>query len=41
MFALIISFALLNVLYGLAWHDEPAHEPTVVRRTNPKQARHE
>ena len=40
MFLLAIVTVLLSLLYGLAWHNEPAREPQV-RRTNPEQEPHE
>jgi hypothetical protein len=36
-----ISISLLIVLYALAWHDEPARQPVVVRRNHPKNESHE
>jgi len=41
MFALITTVALLSVLYGLAWHNEPARQPVIVRRPNRKQEAHD
>ncbi len=40
MSLLTIAAVLLSVLYGLAWHNEPAREPVTVRRTNRKQEPH-
>jgi hypothetical protein len=34
MFTSIIIFALLSVLYGLAWHNEPPRQHTVVPHPN-------
>jgi hypothetical protein len=33
--SMFILFVLI-VLYGLAWHDKPAHPPVMGRRDNPK-----
>jgi hypothetical protein len=33
--------AVVVVLYGLAWHDRPAHENVVPRRIDRKQERHD
>jgi len=41
MFTLTITDAVLSVLYGLAWHDEPAGQPVLVRRVNGKKEFHE
>jgi len=41
MFILTIATAVLSVLYGLAWHNEPAREPVQVRRTNRNQEPHD
>ena len=41
MFVLTIATVLLSVLYGLTWHNEPARERVLVRRTNRKQESHE
>jgi hypothetical protein len=41
MFLLTIATVLLSLLYGLAWHNEPAREPVEVRRTNREQEPHE
>jgi hypothetical protein len=32
----MIAMAVLVVLYGLAWHDQPAHEPADSRHINRK-----
>ena len=32
----LIVTAAMVVLYGLAWHDKPAHEPVPLRRTTRK-----
>ncbi len=40
MFELTIATVLLSLLYGLAWHNVPAREPVLVRRTNRKQEPH-
>jgi hypothetical protein len=32
----MIAVALLSVLYGLAWHNQPAREPAAERRDNQK-----
>jgi hypothetical protein len=37
MFLLAIVTVLLSLLYGLAWHNEPAREPVQVRSTNREQ----
>jgi hypothetical protein len=37
MFTLAITVAVLSVLYGLAWHNEPARQPDLVRRANGKK----
>ena len=37
----LIGTAVVVVLYGLAWHDRPAHETVPPRRTNRKQEHHE
>ena len=36
MFTTIITFAVLSVLYGLAWHNEPPrqHAPVPPNRTH-------
>jgi hypothetical protein len=34
MLGLIVSVVALSVLYGLAWHDQPAREPERVKRSN-------
>jgi len=36
MFILAISLAVLSVLYGLAWHKEPAEQPAVLQRRHHK-----
>jgi hypothetical protein len=41
MFLLTIATVLLSLLYGLAWHNEPAREPVPVRHPNREQDRHE
>ena len=41
MFLLAIVTVLLSLLYGLAWHNEPAREPVQVGRTNREQEPHE
>lgn len=37
----LLVTAAVVVLYGLAWHDRPAHESVAWRRANRKQGRHE
>jgi hypothetical protein len=37
MFTLAITVVVLSVLYGLAWHNEPARQPVLVRRGNGKK----
>jgi hypothetical protein len=34
MFALMVTVVVLAVLYGLAWHDQPAEEPERAKRSN-------
>jgi hypothetical protein len=34
MLGMILSVAVLSVLYGLAWHDQPAREPERSKRSN-------
>jgi len=41
MFLLTITAALLSVLYGLAWHNQPARQRIVVRTANRKHEHHE
>ena len=41
MFTLTITVVVLSVLYGLAWHNEPARRPVQVRRANEKNEFHE
>jgi anti-sigma-K factor RskA len=41
MFTLTIAVAVLSVLYGLAWHSEPARQPVVVRLADEKKEFHE
>ncbi len=41
MFLLTIATVLLSLLYGLAWHNEPAREPVQVRVANQKQQPHD
>jgi len=36
MFTLIVTTTVMAVLYGLAWHNQPAKEPVHTRRTKPK-----
>jgi hypothetical protein len=36
MLTLLVTTTVLAVLYGLAWHDEPASEAGRVRRSNRK-----
>lgn len=36
MFILLITTVLLAVLYGLAWHDEPARQHERARRWSKK-----
>jgi hypothetical protein len=31
MFTLMIALAVLSVLYGFVWHDEPPREPAAAR----------
>ncbi len=35
MFTLAITTAVLALLYGLAWHDQPARERRNARRVDP------
>ena len=41
MFTLTITVAVLSVLYGLAWHNELARLPVLLRRANGKKEFHE
>ena len=41
MFTLLITVVVLSVLYGLAWHNEPARKATLAGRINKKQESHE
>jgi hypothetical protein len=41
MFTLAITVVVLSVLYGLAWHNEPARKPVLVGRSNKKLESHE
>jgi len=41
MFTLLITVVVLSVLYGLAWHNEPARKTMLVGRINQKQESHE
>jgi hypothetical protein len=41
MFLKIIALVVLAALYGLAWHNQPAREPVVVRRSSRRQASQE
>ena len=41
MFLLAIVTVLLSLLYGLAWHNEPAREPVKVPTANREQDPHE
>jgi hypothetical protein len=36
MFTLLVTTTALAVLYGLAWHDQPAREPARIRRSDRK-----
>jgi hypothetical protein len=36
MFTLIVTTTVLAVLYGLAWHNQPAKDGENVRRADPK-----
>ncbi len=36
MFALLITTAVLALLYGLAWHDQPASQPERVPHSHRK-----
>jgi hypothetical protein len=40
MFALLITIAILTVLYSLAWHDQPAKERENARRANLRTKAH-
>jgi hypothetical protein len=37
----MISIAVLAVLYGLAWHNQPAREPVLAPRIDRKPESHE
>ena len=37
----MIVIGVLTVLYGLAWHDQPAREPARARTTHQLPDRHE
>ena len=37
MFTLVITTALLAVMYGLAWHNQPANEHENARRPDPTE----
>ena len=37
MFLFTVTIVVLSVLYGLAWHDEPAHRSAVVQRNQERQ----
>ena len=41
MFTLTITVVVLSVLYGLAWHNEPARKPARIGRIDKKQEPHE
>jgi hypothetical protein len=41
MFTLLVTVVVLSVLYGLAWHNEPARKRVLVGRINKKQESHE
>jgi len=41
MFLILITAAILTVLYALAWHDQPGREPVIVRNANRRQESHE
>lgn len=41
MFTMMIVITVLTALYGLAWHDQPAHEPVVDRRAGKGQGSNE
>jgi len=41
MFTLTIALAVLSLLYGLAWHNEPARQPVLERRADGKKELHE
>jgi hypothetical protein len=41
MFTSIVIFALMSVLYGLAWHDEPPRQHSAVARPNRPQEPHD
>ena len=41
MFTLAIVVVVLSMLYGLAWHNEPARQPVPAQRANEKKEFHE
>ena len=41
MFTLAVAVVVLSILYGLAWHNEPARKSVLEGRINKKQESHE
>ncbi len=41
MFPMLITITVLATLYGLAWHNQPAKQPAVVRRAARDKETHE